>query len=89
MLINASFAGGLVEEKLDLLEETGFTVIIEFGSELRLGGLSSELSEDGALSKSGLGDDGRKSLHVGWCLCDLFCFTKFDYRYRTEDSFMR
>ena len=52
LLINSSFAGSLVEEKLDLLEETGFTVIIEFGSELRLGGLSSELSEDGALSKS-------------------------------------
>ena len=72
LLINASFSSGFVEEELDLFEETGFTVFIELGSELWLCAGKSTKNR-GTLSNLSFVDDGRKSLHFGRCLCDLFC----------------
>ena len=34
LLFDASLAGGFVVEELDLLEETGFVVLVELGAEL-------------------------------------------------------
>ena len=36
LLINASLGGSFVVEQLDLLEETGFVVLVELGSEVFL-----------------------------------------------------
>lgn len=38
LLLNAGLTSGFVVEELDLLEETGFVVLIELGAELGLSG---------------------------------------------------
>ena len=72
LLLDAGLSGSFVVEELDLLEETGFVVLIELGSELLLSG--GELSEGSGALEGGLGEDLRKSLHLNWKCVYVICF---------------